>query len=221
MRRLRARRWYWRRRGDLPERLARAWSQPLPRARDPVQDIRFLVCDAEMTGLDPKRDELLSLAWVGVESLEIDLGSAHHLLLKSDRGVGSSATIHGLRDCELETGMPPIKALEALVAAADRRVLVFHHASLDRAFLDAVSQRYWGLPLLLPAIDTQRIEETLLRRSADVLPENALRLPACRARYGLGPHRSHSALGDAIATAELMLAQIARRGTGLRFRDLA
>ena len=221
MRWLRARRWYWRRRADLPECLARVWSQPLPKTRELVKDLRFLVCDAEMTSLDPKHGELLSLGWVGVEGLEIDLGSARHLFLRSDRSVGASATIHGLRDCELKTGMPPVEALEALVAAADGRVLVFHHASLDRAFLDAISQRNWGSPFLLPLIDTQRIEARLLRRHGDVRPDGALRLSACRARYGLGAYRAHSALGDAVATAELMLAQIARRGTGLRFRDLA
>jgi len=209
----------WRK--PVPEALTEFWSHPLPGGGAAVEALKFLVCDAEMSGLDPERGELLSLGWVRIEDLEIVLDSAAHQLLRSDRGVGQSATIHRLRDCELRGGLERKEALELLLAAARDHVLVFHNASLDMAFLNRAAEALWGLPLLAPTLDTLRIEERLLRRRSAPVGEGMLRLPVCRERYGLAPHRGHSALTDALATAELFLAQIGHRGRGLRLRDLA
>lgn len=215
-----ARRWYVHRRHALPAVLARVWSAPLPRRAVPVEDLRFLVCDAEMTGLDPRSCTVLSLGWVAVEGGEIDLGTARHVLLEAEQGVGPSAAVHGLRDCELRDGMAPREALATLLADAQQRIFVFHNAALDLAFLDRMAAKTWGVPLLLPAVDTMKIEERILHRERGGIRDGDLRLRACRSRYGLGRHREHSALGDAIATAELFLAQLAVRGPGLKLRDL-
>jgi DNA polymerase-3 subunit epsilon len=210
-----------RRRAQPVPELERAWETTLPGGAASVDTVSFLACDAEMSGLDPAKDELLSLGWVAIEGRELALDSATHVLLESDVGVGQSATIHRLRDCELRRDGQALEgALRRLVEAATGRILVFHNAALDMAFLDCAARRCWGLPLLLPSVDTLRIEERLLRRRHEVLAEGVLRLPECRRRYGLGPHRGHSALTDAIATGELLLAQIAARGPGLRLRDL-
>lgn len=217
---LRLRRKLWRRRHVLPPALEAVWTAPLPAAGSRVENLSFLVCDAEMSGLDASQAELLSLGWVAIDNLEVCLGTAKELLLRPRRGVGQSATIHRLRDCELQGGLEPEAALEAFLEAVRGRIPVFHNASLDTAFLDRVSRDAWGLPLLLPAVDTLRIEERRLRRRSDVVPEGAVRLAACRERYGLGAFGAHAALGDALATAELFLAQVAARGPGLRLRDL-
>jgi DNA polymerase-3 subunit epsilon len=207
-------------RGRPSNELQRAWREPLPRSATPARRLRFLACDGEMTGLDPQRDALLSLGWVPIDDGELLPGKARHLLLRPDAGVGQSATIHHLRDCMLRDGVPPAAALTALLRDARGRILVFHNGRLDSAFLDAAAKRIWGVPLLLPWLDTLRIEERLLRRRDHPPREGELQLTACRRRYGLPAHRAHSAVTDAIATGELLLAQIARRGPGLRLRDL-
>ena len=200
--------------------LAEAWDRPPPGAATPVEELAFLVCDAEMSGLDPVQDELLSIGWIAIDDAELRMDSTAEVLLASERGVGQSATIHRLRDCELRDGLSLDVALRRFIAAAVGRVLVFHNTPLDMAFLNRAASRCWGLPLLLPSVDTLRIEERRLRHRDEALTEGCLRLPNCRTRYGLGAHRGHSALTDAIATGELLLAQIAARGSGLRLRDL-
>ncbi|EED32649.1 exonuclease, RNase T and DNA polymerase III [gamma proteobacterium NOR5-3] len=180
----------------------------------------FLICDAEMSGLDPAKAELLSMGWVRVEGLEIVMGSAEHRLIRNRRSVGQSATIHQLRDCELREADDITEVLSDFLQAAAGCVLVFHNARLDTAFLDRAAKQAFGTPLLLPTVDTLWLEQRLLQRQERPIGQGDLRLGACRDRYGLIHHSAHNALTDAMATAELLLAHVAKRGPGLRLRQL-
>lgn len=211
---LRLRRWWARRRGGVAAPLRACWDAPLPGLRTPLARVDFLVCDAEMSGLDARAAEILSLAWVGVSAGEIRLDSAARHLLRPLAGVGDSATIHRLRDCDLQAAAPLPQVLERFLEAAAGRVLVFHHAALDLAFLDRAARGHLGAPLLLPAVDTLELERRQRARRNQPLEAGALRLSSCRQRYGLPAYAAHDALGDALATAELLLAQIAARAGG-------
>lgn len=180
----------------------------------------FLVVDAEMSSLDSSTGELLSLGWVVVRGGRIHLGSAEHHLRQSDAGVGDSATIHQIRDCELDAGITANELMDRFVKAAAGRVLVFHHALLDVSFLDRLSRRFYGAPLLMPVIDTLQIEKRNLERHDLPLGQNVLRLASCCSRYNLPASPAHNALTDALATAELLLAQIAYKGEDIRLGDL-
>lgn len=218
--RLKLRRWRWSRRTELPSLIEEIWAAPLPSASSELSKVRFLVCDAEMSGLDPAKAELLSLGWVRVEGLEIALGSAGHRLIRNQRSVGQSATIHQLRDCELREADDVAEVLRAFLKAAQGCVLVFHNAALDTAFLDRAAKGCFGTPLLLPTVDTLLLEQRLLQRQERPIGQGDLRLGACRDRYGLITHKAHNALADAMATAELLLAHVARRGPDLKLREL-
>lgn len=171
----------------------------------------FLACDAEMSSLDPEAGELLSLGWVGIECGAVRLSSAEHHLLQPEGGVGQSATIHNLRDCEFERALSPREVAEHFLAAAAGRTLVFHNADLDLAFLNRASRQLYGVPLLLPYVDTMAAEHKRLRQRDRAIGPGDLRLQACRDRYGLPHYPAHNALVDALATAELLLAQYADR----------
>lgn len=191
--------------------LQACWRQPLPDRHRDWRAGSFLVCDGEMSSLDPARGELLSLGWVAIANGAIELASARHQLLASERGVGHSATIHQITDRDLADAPVPATAMAALLQAAAGRVLVFHHARLDLAYLNRLSHRLYGAPLLLPVVDTLELERARQQRRGHPIPAAALTLQVCRARYGLPAHGAHNALLDALATAELLLAQIAHR----------
>ncbi|MEP1472310.1 MAG: 3'-5' exonuclease [Halieaceae bacterium] len=212
---------YWRGRAKGPLK-DDCWQQPLPARGSDWQDLAFLVCDAEMSSLDPKEGEILSLGWVVVDRGGVVLGSAEHHLVKPAGTVGDSATIHHLRDCELQDAEPVKHVVERLIGAASGKVLVFHNAILDTAFLDRVTSQLYGTPLLLPTVDTMLLEERLLRRREQVIKSGDLRLQACRTRYGLPAYPAHNALVDAVATAELLLAHARARSLrgSLTLREL-
>jgi len=203
-----------------PGALADCWRQPLPAVRAPWRSLEFLVLDAEMSDLDPARGELLSLAWVPIRAGLIELSGASEALLRADRSVGQSAVIHRLRDVDLLAGQSAQAVLDTLLHAARGRVLVMHNAALDLAFLDRLARHHHGVPLLLPYVDTLQLERRLLERRGVPLDSGSLALSACRLRYRLSAHPAHSALEDALATAELLLAHATARGAGIRLREL-
>jgi DNA polymerase III subunit epsilon len=197
--------------------LQRCWQAPLPSTGTDWRQVSFLVADAEMSSLDVNEGELLSVGWVLVEGGAIVLGSARHYLIKADRSVGQSATIHSLRDCELVDADSPEYVMQQFFEAAAGKVLVFHNASLDMAFLNRLSYREFNAPVLLPVVDTLTQEQALLQRREQAIMSGDLRLQACRERYNLPAHPAHNALLDALATAELLLAMAAHRSGGKVF----
>jgi DNA polymerase-3 subunit epsilon len=202
--------------------LQAAWKLPLPRGGADWREISFLVCDGEMSSMELARGELLSLGWVCVERGAFALDTAQHHLIQASKTVGQSATIHQLRDCELSDAESGEKVLEYFLAAAAGKVLVFHHAALDMAFLNQLSLRYYDAPLLMPVVDTLRLEERLMHRREVPIQSGSLRLQACRDRYNLPVYPAHNALLDAMATAELLIAHTKHRGGSiqLKLRDL-
>ena len=194
--------------------LQRCWQVPLPYTSRDWRQVSFLVVDAEMSSLDVNEGELLSVGWVVIENGAIALDSARHYLIKAENSVGQSAVIHNLRDCELSEANTRAEVLARFLEAAAGKVLVFHNASLDMAFLNSVSRREFDAPILMPCVDTLVREHKLLNRREVPIKSGDLRLQACRGRYNLPPYPAHNALLDALATAELLVAHAKHRSAG-------
>lgn len=188
--------------------------------RTPVEDLRLLAIDLETSGLSPAHDRILAVGWVPVDGTRIDLSGARRHLVRQDEP-GDAVTIHRLTHDDLETGRPLAEVLAELRTALEGRVLLAHHAPFDRGFLDA-GYRSLGQPSLRgPDVCTLVLQRRLLTPRGEI-PRGALRLWRARAHYGLPVARAHDALGDALACAELYLAQVAelRAHRPVRLRDV-
>jgi len=184
------------------------------------KDCDYLVVDLEMTSLDVRTGEILSIGWVIIRKGIILLDSAEHHIIHSNQSVGQSATIHQLRDCEVEQGLSITEISARFLEVAVNKTLVFHHAPLDTAFLDKASRAIYGAPLLLQVIDTLNLEKIKLMKHQEHIKQGELRLAACRDRYNLPLYPAHNALMDALATAELLLAIANHKGEDTTLRDL-
>ena len=181
---------------------------------------RFLVIDCEMSGLDVKTSQLLSIGWVMIEQGRIINASGRHQLIHAERGAGDSSIIHGLVDSNIAGASSAVSVLMLLIKQMQDAVLVFHHAKLDIKFLQKVALEHFRCPLLFPYLDTMIIEK---HRSSLQGKTFGLRLAQCRQRYGLPSSTQHNALADAQATAELLLAQASYIGRphNLKLSDLS
>ncbi len=192
-------------------------SSPAPDT--PVGSVPLLAVDVETTGLDPKRDRLLSIGWVPLDGRVIDLSGAREVILRDtvdhDAGVGESATLHGLTDDTVATGIPAGEALGELLEAIRGRALLAHFAVMETGFLDAVCRRELGLRFEVPVVDTLDLERRHMERMGTYPRGEDLRLPRVRQRYGLPYYGNHRAVTDALACAELYLALTAG-GEGTR-----
>jgi DNA polymerase III subunit epsilon len=190
-------------------------SQPFPAPSTGHTDLRLLAVDLETTGLDPRRDGILSIGFVPVDGARITLAGARQVLVKATREVGQSAAIHGLTDDALAGGAPLEQALGIVLAALAERVLLAHHAAIERAFLSAACVQVFGTDVPFPSVDTMVLERRLLEAgSGHEPPPDSLRLQTSRDRRGLPRYRSHEAMTDALACAELYLAQVSALGHG-------
>ena len=198
-------------RGVAPGPLHDYLAVPTPTAETPLADLRLLAVDIETTGLDPRRDRVLSIGWLDVDGGRIELGSAGQVVVRDAggaAGVGQSATVHGLTDDRLAHGIPLEDAVARLLGALAGRVLLAHFARIETQFLAAVCERAWGAGMPCVVVDTFELERRVVAGGWGAEPaRGALRLWTARERRGLPVYRAHEALTDALACAELYLAQ--------------
>lgn len=173
---------------------------------DRIDSTPMIAADLELTGLDKRSECIVAMAWTLVDGGRIRFGSNRHVLIRTDRTVGDSATVHGLLDRELAAGEPIEAGLESLFEAARDRLWIMHHAGLDIAFLKKACLRWGGAVPGFIVLDTMRIEYRLRRRRELPVRQGDLQLGRIRGLYGLPAYAAHDAMADSVATAELMLA---------------
>lgn len=195
----------------LPESpLKRFVSAEKPEPKSPVTTLKLLATDIETTGFNPAKDQVLSIGFVPVNGLEVDLAGARQILIRPSVEVGDSATVHGLTDDALANAVELHVALDQWLDAMAGRVLLAHHAAIEMGFLGRACRALYGYQPRFPVVDTMSMQFKLLTRGFDdEPPSGSLRLNAARSQYGLPRYGAHNSLTDALACAELYLAEIA------------
>jgi DNA polymerase III subunit epsilon len=193
---------------------------PCQPATTPIQHGHFLAIDLELTGLNPRRDHIVSVGWVPIRGQEIILADARHYLINSPASVGQSAIYHGLHDHQLTSGHDLTDILTKLLTQYAGYVLVAHHSKLDEQFLRMGCQRSFAKTPRFTFIDTLQMEWQRLLRQGKVVKHDALTLPNCLQRHGLPPMPHHHALEDAYSCALLLLSQLKLGGNTMTLADL-
>jgi DNA polymerase-3 subunit epsilon len=109
-------------------------SPPSPGSR--FEEAELVCLDIETTGLDPATVDMLSIGWVLIRGGRVDLATAESHVVKPEGGLGDSPAIHGLTDSVVDKGMSTAEAMERVIEVLTGRVLVVHHAGLDKRLLD-------------------------------------------------------------------------------------
>ena len=166
---------------------------------------RFVAIDVETTGLDRRRDEVVSFAGVPIDSGRVVARDAVRGLVRpEDPPAGSSVEIHGLRAADLAAAPRAAEALAPLASLMAGRIPVAHVAWVERSFLGP-PLRAVGFRLPRRIIDTATLWRALCIDRGEGDPGTP-QLGAAAERLGLPVHRSHDAEGDALTTAQLFLA---------------
>lgn len=211
--------WLTRRR-DIKEQVSNFETMPLPKPDTSVTEVSFLVLDMELTGLNPRKDHIVSIGWVPIKKQEIVLAQARHYLINSPVSVGQSAVYHGVHDRQLSQGQDLADILTELLTHYAGYVLVAHHSKLEYAFLRAACQRLFGKSPRLRFIDTMQIEWNRLLLKGKSLSHDSLQLSACLSRHHLPISTQHHALEDAYSCALLLISQLKQSGDMMTLADL-
>ncbi|MBS3804131.1 MAG: 3'-5' exonuclease [Oleiphilaceae bacterium] len=182
----------------------------------PISEVPMVALDFETTGLDPDAHSIVSIGLIPMTLKRIYCRGAHHWILRPSLPLQQeSVTIHGITHTDIAQAPDLAEILEEFLPAMAGKVMVVHHRGIERPFLDVALQWRLREGIEFPVIDTMAIEAHInprrklswigrLRGGRPV----SIRLPDARARYGLPHYAPHHALVDALASAELLQAQI-------------
>jgi DNA polymerase-3 subunit epsilon len=168
-----------------------------------LSDLTYTVFDTETTGLNPSDgDEIIQVGATRIVAAKLRRQECFEQLVDPQRSIPAAGIpIHGITPDMVE-GKPTIDAvLPAFHAFAADTVLVAHNAAFDMRFLQLKEERT-GLRFDQPVLDT-------LLLSAVVHPKQESHgLEAIAERLGAPILGRHTALGDAMVTAEVFLKMI-------------
>ncbi|MBK9117885.1 MAG: 3'-5' exonuclease [Betaproteobacteria bacterium] len=192
----------------LRERFSALWK------RDAGPPERWVVVDTETSGLDPQRDALLAVGAVAVDADGIRVADSFEVVLQHEAaGDAENVAIHGIGWGAQRAGTPLADAMPAFAAYVGAAPCVGFHASFDRTVLarafaaagaGAAPSRWLDVAELAAALHPDQHKRG--ERSLD----------DWLARYGIETASRHTAAGDALVTAELLLrlqAQAAEQGS--------
>ncbi|MDP5307222.1 exonuclease domain-containing protein [Paracoccus spongiarum] len=207
----------WPEAGDGPARLV----MPLRRAAGPADaagltfdfalasrgaassrlaDLTCVVFDTETTGLSVSQDRIVQIAGLRIARGRLT-GERFETLVDPGRPIPPAATaIHHITDAMVAGAPDMTAALHAFRHFAEDAVLIAHNAPFDMGLLRAAAAETGA------HFDNRVLDTVLL--SAMVWGQSAVHtLDALSARLGIeiAPEDRHTAMGDAIATAEAFL----------------
>jgi DNA polymerase III subunit epsilon len=166
----------------------------------PLAELSCTVFDTETTGLEPSAgDRILQFGATRINAGKLRRSDCFDQLVDPQRTIPPAGIpIHGITP-EMVAGQPVIaQVLPAFHAFAADTVLVAHNAAFDMRFLQLLEDET-GIAFRQPVLDT-------LLLSAVVHPEQeSHRLEAIAERLGVPVLGRHTALGDAMVTAEVFL----------------
>mgnify|MGYP000411487711 CR=1 FL=1 len=180
--------------------LFRASQQSRELADHPLAELSYTVFDTETTGLQPSAgDEIIQIGATRIVAGKLRREDCFEQLVDPRRDIPeASIPIHGITP-DMVAGAPAIDTvLPAFHAFAQDTVLVAHNAAFDMRFLE-LKQDVTGVVFDQPVLDT-------LLLSAVVHPQQeSHRLEAIAERLGVPILGRHTAVGDAMVTAEIFL----------------
>jgi DNA polymerase-3 subunit epsilon len=164
----------------------------------PLASLPALALDTETTGLNPRADRVISVGGIRLHGTRLYRSSILNLLVNPGRTIPNrTIAVHGISN-SMVTGAPPFAAVADEVAAAtDGLVMVGHHIGFDVQMLRG-EMRLCGRDWMpRHCLDVMLLYAGLFPERPDLLLDDiavALQVPV------IG---RHSALGDALTTAEI------------------
>jgi DNA polymerase III subunit epsilon len=186
----------------------------VPARGTPLGEVRWVILDTETSGLDARRDRVLSVGACAIEAGSVRLAGSFEALLRQEQPTDvHNVLVHGIGYQAQTSGAPAGEALATFLQFAQADVAVGYHTLFDLVVLNRAIRKQLGvryqpwyvdLALLLPAVTGRE-------------DAHGWELDQWLEHYGIEVYARHQALADAFATAQLFLLVLERvQRQGLR-----
>lgn len=190
-----------------------------------IDQVPLMALDIETTGLNPNIDGIVSVGMMPMSTKIIQASLSQHWVINPNVPlVDATIALHGITHSQVKNAPTFEAVLGDILQMMSGHVMVVHCRAIERSFINHALKRILNETIEIPMIDTMELEARLHRKPSasnwfrqifknkNTQPVS-IRLAKSRARYGLPFYAPHHAVTDALATAELLQAQIAYRFT--------
>lgn len=170
-----------------------------------IKDNEYIVLDTETTGLDPKKDEILSIGAVKIKDNRIVTSESFEVFIKPTGNIShESIKIHHLTEDDLKDGVSVNEALEKLLFFIENLPIVGYYISFDMRILSNYLKKYLGISLPNESIELSSMYYKRHRKqSAHEFVD--LKFDSIMNKLDLPRLGKHDALNDAIMSALMFL----------------
>lgn len=186
----------------------------------PIEECEFVSLDSELTGLNPRRDAIVSIGAVRITGLRITAGDNFFSYVHPQRSMPKISTlIHRITPEQITDAPRLIDVLPDLVEFIGSALLVGHFIDLDMSFLNRASKRLLGGTLKNPCVDSMKLAQAYEEKKKQSYYDRfnlgvSYNLGNLSKRYGLPSFEEHDALGDAFQAACLFIYLVKRLQAG-------
>ncbi len=170
------------------------------------EEQRYVVVDVETSGLNMKKDRLISIGAVALVAGRLDFNDAFQVVLRQEQvSTHANILIHGISGSAQSAGVNPVEGLLAFLQYVGKSPLVAYHAFFDQSMIGKATREYLGMELAQPWIDLAWVLPDFFsfRGDANVALDDWLH------HFGIESILRHNAVSDAYATAKLLQVAIA------------
>jgi DNA polymerase III subunit epsilon len=173
-----------------------------------ISDTRFVVFDTETTGLDVRKDKILSIGALAIENNQIIVQESFEIFILQEDIVGDEAIkVHGILKKGKKVKIEEREAIEYFVNFCKNSILVGHHVGFDIAMINQYLEKNHNVKLHNKMLDTGSLHQRVNRFESyqQYFVHEDMSLDAMAKNYNIETHDRHRALGDAYITAILFL----------------
>ena len=170
----------------------------------PILD-EYVCLDCETSGLNPKKDEILSIGAVHIKENKILMRKTFNIFLKPSKNINpESIKIHHIRPIDSENGMNPKEAIYELLEFIGSRPIVGYYIKFDIAIISRYTKEFIGIKLPNETIEVSSMYYKTRKKSSDYQFID-LRFDTILKNLDIPALGKHDALNDAIMTSMMFL----------------
>jgi len=181
-----------------------AWhALPGANLKRPLSEGRFVVVDVESSGLDLNKDYLIAIGAIAVHGNKIDYADGLDIVLQQKQASGKdNILIHGSLLIMVLSNATWNASNGSLLEYLGKDPLLAFHVAFDSTMISKAMRQFLGLRFQHPWADLAYLAPELCPDAA----RSHRSLDDWMRYFSIGNFARHSALADAISTAELLLA---------------